>query len=221
MDSSEKPITRLHKPLRVPRVTATLKVLGLLLMIVVFLGGCESKGKDLVTLQGIVLPGRLILITKAPDPLHIQYDLIYIHGIKEELTIGAIMEFQISDQIAESYPLQTQGTSATLISLTSPVIKVPIDHAPRIKSTLGDSAYIVDVREPEEFLHGHLVDSVNSPLRYLEGSAVKPKWDFDLPLLIYARNKEESAQASQWFKEIGYQIVIDLGSLEDFTFELE
>lgn len=210
-----------HKICRLTHVRRSLSIAVLLLLTAALLGGCDLRLNDTSTLEGLVLPGGVILVTEAGDYGGLQHDLIYIHGIEEELTTGAMMQFVISGGIAESYPYQAQGVSAKLLSATSSVIQVPIDHAPRIKMHLGEGAYLVDVRDPAEYAEGHLVDSVNSPWSQLEGTEMKPQWDFGTPLFIYGRDQEEAAAASQWFKEAGYSMVIDLGSITDFTFELE
>lgn len=177
---------------------------------------------DLLTIQGLILTNGTILVTEAPPTMGLVGDLLVVH-LKDSKTVyepGALVEFTIKSAIAESYPPQAQGISSRLIAKTSPVLKIPTAMATRIKFHLNDNALLIDVRTPEEYKSGHIPESINISSDKVRTELPRQTTDLTKTLLVYCRTGSRSAQAAKELKELGYRIVLDLGSITDFKEEL-
>ena len=74
----------------------------------------------------------------------------------------------------------------------------------------GEDLTVVDVREREEFVQGHLPEAVFIPRGYLELQIEQHQPDRDEPVVIYCAGGVRSALAARNLKEMGYQNVISL-----------
>lgn len=74
----------------------------------------------------------------------------------------------------------------------------------------GEDLTVVDVREREEFIQGHLPDAVFIPRGYLELQIEQNQPDRDQPVVIYCAGGVRSALAARNLKEMGYTNVISL-----------
>ena len=74
-------------------------------------------------------------------------------------------------------------------------------------------AVILDVRTPEEFNSGHILDAVLIPNAFipLEIHYLVP--DLDQIILVYCRTGIRSANAAQTLVEMGYRSVYDFGGI--------
>ena len=70
---------------------------------------------------------------------------------------------------------------------------------------------LVDVRTPEEYADGFIEGSVNIPLQELESRLSEiPN---DMPVVVYCRSGNRSAQAADILISKGYSDVYDLGGI--------
>ena len=78
-------------------------------------------------------------------------------------------------------------------------------------------AVLLDVREPDEYLSGHIPGAINIPLGEIEGTDI-PK---DTPLYIYCLMGSRSARAAQILAELGYSNVRSIGGIVRYKGEKE
>lgn len=90
------------------------------------------------------------------------------------------------------------------------VITVPPQDAVAVLAE-GD-AVVIDVRTPEEFAEGHLVDARNLPLAgdFETEIASLPR---DGRYVLYCRTGNRSAQAADIMERLGFTDVLDAGGL--------
>ncbi len=69
---------------------------------------------------------------------------------------------------------------------------------------------LVDVREREEFVQGHIPDATFIPRGYLELQIEQHQMDRDKPVVVYCAGGVRSALAARNLKEMGYTNVISL-----------
>ncbi|MEZ4866155.1 MAG: molybdopterin-synthase adenylyltransferase MoeB [Caldilineaceae bacterium] len=74
----------------------------------------------------------------------------------------------------------------------------------------GEALTVVDVREREEFVQGHIPDAVFIPRGYLELQIEQHQPDRDQPVVIYCAGGVRSALAARNLKEMGYTNTISL-----------
>ena len=73
---------------------------------------------------------------------------------------------------------------------------------------------LVDVRTPEEYAAGFIAGSVNIPLQELDARLSEiPR---DVPVVVYCRSGNRSAQAADILTRNGYSEVYDLGGIIDW-----
>ncbi|MBL8134729.1 MAG: rhodanese-like domain-containing protein [Anaerolineae bacterium] len=74
--------------------------------------------------------------------------------------------------------------------------------------------YLLDVRTPEEFAGGHIANAANIAVETLaDNLASVPK---DMPVVVYCRSGNRSAQAAQILSQAGYTQIYDLGGIIDW-----
>ncbi len=76
------------------------------------------------------------------------------------------------------------------------------------------TAYLLDVRTPEEYATGRFANATLYPLQTIETGTV-PALSRDSTIYLYCRSGNRSAQASTLLKQAGFKNVIDLGGLPD------
>jgi len=81
----------------------------------------------------------------------------------------------------------------------------------------GEDLTVVDVRERDEFVQGHLPDAVFIPRGFLELQIEQHQPDRSQPLVVYCAGGVRSALAARNLKEMGYTNVISLiGGFNDW-----
>lgn len=74
-----------------------------------------------------------------------------------------------------------------------------------------ESAQLLDVRTPQEFMQGHINGAVNINLfeqNFVE--QVKKEFKTDEPVLLYCRSGKRSARAAAQLRKAGFQEIYDL-----------
>ncbi|CAN5568962.1 hypothetical protein BH10CHL1_BH10CHL1_44480 [soil metagenome] len=74
----------------------------------------------------------------------------------------------------------------------------------------GEDLTLVDVRERDEFVQGHLPDAVFIPRGFLELQIEQHQPDRDQPVVVYCAGGTRSALAARNLKEMGYKDVISV-----------
>jgi adenylyltransferase/sulfurtransferase len=74
----------------------------------------------------------------------------------------------------------------------------------------GKKLTVVDVRERDEFVQGHLPDAIFIPRGYLELQIEQHQPDRDQPIVLYCAGGVRSALAARNLQEMGYNHVISL-----------
>lgn len=82
-----------------------------------------------------------------------------------------------------------------------------------MKSIL-QNAFIVDVRQPEEYSHGHYPGAVNIPLNQLQQRVNEIK-EISKPVVAYCRSGNRSGMAVSILKQMGITNVHNGGGLSD------
>jgi phage shock protein E len=78
---------------------------------------------------------------------------------------------------------------------------------------LPADAVLIDVRSAGEFASGHISGALNIPLDVLGQKVQRAAPDPAAPLLVYCRSGMRSAQARTLLQSMGYQQVINGGSV--------
>ena len=73
----------------------------------------------------------------------------------------------------------------------------------------GRKRHFFDVREPEEYVSGHLAGSENLPLRlFVKEAHELPR---DRPVFLVCRSGRRSTRAMFWLLDLGFKEVYNLG----------
>ncbi len=76
---------------------------------------------------------------------------------------------------------------------------------------------LVDVREPEEYIHHRICGSVNLPLSVLETAAPSVYPDRSAHLYLYCYSGARSGQAARALRRMGYTNASDIGGIKGYT----
>ncbi len=79
------------------------------------------------------------------------------------------------------------------------------------------NALLVDVRNPSEYNGGHIPGSVNFAMSRIlkEGEEEFP--DKSQPLFVYCQSGARSARAGKLLELMGYESIVDLGGISEYT----
>lgn len=80
---------------------------------------------------------------------------------------------------------------------------------------------IVDVRNPEEFVQGHIPNAINVPNPTIANKAIPELPDKNRTLLVYCRSGQRSRIAGKKLAVLGYHDVRDFGGILDWKYEIE
>lgn len=107
-------------------------------------------------------------------------------------------------------------TVAALIAIAKSEIQ-ECDLSVVEKAIENKSHLIIDVREPEEFVLGHIGNAINIPRGVLEfrtddkyPGAIKSLSDKTSKIILYCRSGGRSALAAQSLSKMGYKSVISM-----------
>ena len=78
-----------------------------------------------------------------------------------------------------------------------------------------ESHILIDVRTPQEYAEGHIAGSVNIPVQVLESNL--SQIPAGIPVVVYCRSGNRSAQAAQILSKNGYESIYDLGAISDWS----
>jgi adenylyltransferase/sulfurtransferase len=95
-----------------------------------------------------------------------------------------------------------QLAKSQIAELTAHDLKVRLDH--------GERLTLVDIREREEFVQGHVPGAVFIPRGYLELQIEQHQLDRQTPVVLYCAGGVRSALAARNLKEMGYANVYSL-----------
>lgn len=91
--------------------------------------------------------------------------------------------------------------------------------------TLNDAAtsdaLLIDVRTGEEFAAGHVPGAINVPLDVIEQKIAEIVPEKSQPFALYCRSGNRSAQAITILHAAGYESMVNLGGIGDYSGPLE
>ena len=74
-----------------------------------------------------------------------------------------------------------------------------------------EDAVVLDVREENEYLNGHIVNSIHIPINYLANRIEELDKYKDRPVIVSCRSGQRSGQACAMLKKRGFENVYNLG----------
>ncbi len=81
-------------------------------------------------------------------------------------------------------------------------------------------AVLIDVREKNEFVEGHIPRSKNIPLSSIKSISTKIQ-EKNTPLFVYCLSGSRSTQATKLIQSLGYTNVKNIGGISSYTGKVE
>ena len=98
-------------------------------------------------------------------------------------------------------------------------IVLNIDTDAVYKEINNKDVFIIDVRESEEYMNGHIQNSYNVPLSKIEDIS-KLMIPFDSKIIVYCQSGNRSNQAAKYLIKNGYTKVYDMGGIIYWNYEV-
>ena len=99
--------------------------------------------------------------------------------------------------------------------------KIDFEKAKSLMDSLPEYI-LLDVREEEEYITGHAINSLLFPVDEIdEGSAKMLLPNKEVPVLLYCRSGRRSDEAAHKLENMGYKTLYDIGSLIGWPYGLE
>lgn len=84
----------------------------------------------------------------------------------------------------------------------------------------NQNVVVIDVREKDEYVLGHIPQAIHIPLGTInENNTALP--NKDQTILVYCRSGKRSKKAAKKLAKLGYLHIYDFGGILDWTYELE
>ena len=103
------------------------------------------------------------------------------------------------------------------------VKRVTHDEVKEWMDTKTGEFVIIDVRTEEEFNQGHLPGAILVTVNEIatpKGQALLPN-NLDMPLIVYCRSGNRSAQAAKQLADLGFNEIYDMGGLNGWKYGLD
>lgn len=108
-----------------------------------------------------------------------------------------------------------QGITPTDLTIAASQLITPSEYQVEFGASVDH--FLLDVRTPEEFASGHILEAVNISVESLpERLDEVPK---DLPIIVYCRSGRRSAIAADLLVKNNYQSIFDLGGIQSWIAE--
>lgn len=93
-------------------------------------------------------------------------------------------------------------------------------NAEKAKTMMEDNnIVVVDVREEDEYLQGHIENAVLIPLSTIkEDNQLLP--NKETTILVYCRSGSRSAKAAKKLMNLGYQSIYDFGGIINWPYDI-
>lgn len=91
----------------------------------------------------------------------------------------------------------------------------------KAQTTFSEDIVLVDVRTKEEFEAGHIPNAINVPLDDILNENIETLEDKNQTYYIYCRSGNRSKQASEKLASLGYNAIIEIGGIIDYTGEID
>lgn len=98
-------------------------------------------------------------------------------------------------------------------------MKISAKEAKEIMDSAEDYV-LVDVREKDEYIKGHIEGAILIPYGEIEKRAEEEVADKEQVILVYCRSGRRSAIAAQALADMGYTNVKDFGGIIDWPYEV-
>ena len=95
-----------------------------------------------------------------------------------------------------------------------------MDHQLLKQYQIQPEAILLDVRQPDEYVRGHVPGARSVPLQKLRDFSLEVT-DLETPVYLYCLSGARSHRAATALKGVGFTKVYDLGGINDYNGELE
>ena len=116
--------------------------------------------------------------------------------------------------------LMFTGCAGTSNNQTSTYRQITMDEA--VDMMAQESGYIIlDVRRPDEFAAGHILNAINVPNESISTVEIPALPDKDQLIMVYCRSGRRSKEASEKLVKLGYTNIVEFGGILDWKGEIE
>jgi rhodanese-related sulfurtransferase len=183
----------------------------------------ESFADSTGSVDAVVIKDNLTVVIASASPDMPSGVLATVSaGDDASLSPGSLVTLEVAGEISyESENEVSFGYSdAEIKNEYAGVLNIGFETAFSILDELAESAYLVDVRTPEEFDSGHIDGALNIPLDGVkEGVSELTSNMYDV-IILYCRSGNRSRQAAEILYNAGYKLVFNAGGISSFKGEL-
>ena len=115
---------------------------------------------------------------------------------------------------------QTSVSSEEIKTTETAYMKISAEDAKEIMDSTDDFV-LIDVREDDEYVSGHIAGALLIPYEKIEERAKTELTDKEQTILVYCRSGRRSAIAAQTLAQLGYTDVRDFGGIIDWPYDIE
>ena len=133
--------------------------------------------------------------------------------------LGACGENTENNQGKEAGAPGTEVNENMTNKQTSTYRQIRVDEA--ITMMAQETDYIIlDVRRPDEFAEGHILNAVNVPNENIGTAEIAELPDKAQLIMVYCRSGRRSKEASEKLVKLGYTNIVEFGGILDWTGEI-
>ena len=111
------------------------------------------------------------------------------------------------------------GCAGTSNSQANTYRQISVDEAMTMMAQ--ETGYIIlDVRRPDEFAAGHILNAINVPNETIGTAEISELPDKNQLIMVYCRSGRRSKEASAKLVKLGYTNIVEFGGILDWKGEI-
>ena len=115
--------------------------------------------------------------------------------------------------------LMLTGCAGTSNSQANTYRQISVDEAMTMMAQ--ETGYIIlDVRRPDEFAAGHILNAINVPNETIGTAEISELPDKNQLIMVYCRSGRRSKEASAKLVKLGYTNIVEFGGILDWKGEI-
>ena len=115
--------------------------------------------------------------------------------------------------------LMLTGCAGTSNSQANTYRQISVDEAMTMMAQ--ETGYIIlDVRRPDEFAAGHILNAINVPNETIGTAEISELPDKDQLIMVYCRSGRRSKEASEKLVKLGYTNIVEFGGILEWKGEI-
>ena len=103
---------------------------------------------------------------------------------------------------------------------TAEITEINPETAKTMIEDISTYIALLDVRNPEDFVSGHIKNAISMPVKTIKRSAKELLPDLSQEIIVYCNNEICGKEAVCLLSNLGYTNIFNMGSIKNWTYDI-